>query len=136
MDTFSKKERSAIMRAVKSDHNLSTELNLINLFHKYKIREWRRHQNIFGKPDFYFPKLKIALFADGCFWHGCRCKKLKPVTNKKYWSNKIKNNIKRDKMVNSELNRKGYVVIRIKECSIKKGVLPRKLLVFFNSSHI
>ena len=121
------------MRAVKSNSNLSTELNLINLFRKYKIKGWRRRQKIYGKPDFYFPKLKIALFADGCFWHGCRCKKLKPATNKKYWSNKIKRNIKRDKMVNSELKKDGYTVIRIKECSIKKGVLPHKLLVFFNN---
>jgi len=133
MDTFSKKERSAIMRAIKSDSNLSTELNLIDLFRKYKIKGWRRRQKIYGKPDFYFPKLEIALFADGCFWHGCKCKKLKPATNKKYWSNKIKRNIKRDKMVNSELEKDGYTVIRIKECSIKKGILPPKLLAFFNN---
>jgi DNA mismatch endonuclease, patch repair protein len=132
MDTFSTKKRSEIMRAVKSNKNKSTELGLIKLFRKYKINGWRRGSNIFGRPDFYFPKAKIALFADGCFWHGCKCKKLKPVTNKNYWSNKIKRNMKRDRAVNLKLKKNGYIVIRVKECSIKREKLPHKLLKFFN----
>lgn len=132
MDTFSKKERSAIMRAVKSTQNISTELKLIKLFKQYKIEGWRRRQNLFGKPDFYFPKLKIALFADGCFWHGCRCKKLKPATNTQYWIAKVARNRKRDRAVNSELKKRGYTVIRIKECKITNGLLPHKLLNFFD----
>jgi len=133
MDTFSKTKRSEIMRAVKSNQNKSTELRLIKLFRRHKITGWRRCQNIFGKPDFYFPKLKIAMFADGCFWHGCKCKKLKPATNKSYWSEKIKRNIKRDKVVNFKLRKAGYIVIRINECFIKREKLPHKLLKFFKN---
>ena len=102
MDTFSKKERSAIMWAVKSNKNVSTELKLVKLFKEFKITGWRRYQNLFGKPDFYFPKLKIVLFADGCFWHGCNCKKQKPVANRQYWETKIEKNKKRDRRVKNE----------------------------------
>lgn len=119
------------MRAVKSTKNLSTELKLIKLFKQLKITGWRRHQNLFGKPDFYFPKLRMAVFADGCFWHGCNCKKLKPVANRRYWETKIEKNKKRDQRVNAELKKRGYAVIRIRECIIKKGILPSNLLAFF-----
>ena len=136
MDKFSKKERSAIMRAVKSSKNRSTELKLIELFRRHKIKGWRRNQKVFGRPDFYFPKLRLAIFADGCFWHGCNCKKLRPVTNVKYWKNKIKKNVVRDHFVNSVLTKKGYLVVRIKECRIKNGVLPQKLLEFFNNPSV
>ena len=69
-DTFTKKKRSQIMKAVKSKGNISTEIKLIKLFKEKKIKGWRRNYKLFGNPDFVFPKSKIALFADGCFWHG------------------------------------------------------------------
>ena len=132
MDTFSKKVRSQIMRAVKFRGNKSTELALINLFKKQYIVGWRRNANVFGNPDFYFPKIKLAIFADGCFWHGCKCKTKKPKTNVEYWRNKIKNNKARDRLVNKELKARGYLVVRIKECQIRKGRLPIKLRNLFS----
>ena len=133
MDTFSKDVRSQIMRAVKSRGNKSTELALIGLFKKHSIKGWRRKYEIFGNPDFYFPKLRLVVFADGCFWHGCRCKTKKPKTNVEYWMRKISRNISRDRLVTRTLKERGYLVIRIRECQIKKGVLPKKLTVHFDS---
>jgi len=133
MDTFSKEFRSQIMRAVKSRGNKSTELALIGLFKKHSIIGWRRKAKVFGNPDFFFPKLKLVVFADGCFWHGCKCKTNSPKTNVKYWKKKIKRNIARDKLVNKELKEQGYLVVRIKECQIKKGALPKRLKMLFAS---
>jgi len=132
MDTFSKKQRSEIMRAVKSKGNFSTEIAIINLFKLHKITGWRRNAKLVGNPDFFFPKKKIVVFADGCFWHGCKCKKL-PASNQKYWSNKIARNVKRDKKITLELKKQKYVVFRIKECKIKKGLLPRSFLGHFSN---
>jgi len=112
-DTFTKEKRSQIMRAVKSKGNKSTEVKLVYLFKKYKIIGWRRNYKLFGNPDFVFPQKKIAVFADGCFWHGHSCRKIKPVDNRQYWDSKIKRNKKRDLFVNSILTTKGWRVIRI-----------------------
>ena len=127
MDKFDKETRSRIMRSVRSKGNKTTELALIELFKKYGIKGWRRNAKIFGNPDFYFPKIKVVVFADGCFWHGCECRKNKPQTNVSFWENKIKRNKERDKIVTQKLIEKGYIVFRIKECRIKEGKLPKKL---------
>jgi DNA mismatch endonuclease, patch repair protein len=121
MDTFTKKNRSLLMQKVRSKKNKSTELLLIRLFRKYRIKGWKRNSALFGKPDFIFPKLKAAVFVDGCFWHGCFCRTHIPFSNVEYWDLKFKRNIKRDKLVNSTLRKKGWKVIRIKECRLKKG---------------
>lgn len=131
MDKFTKEIRSKTMRAVKSSRNRSTELALIELFKKHSIKGWRRNTSIFGHPDFFFPTLRLAIFADGCFWHGCKCQTTKPKTNAAYWKNKIERNMRRDRLVNRELRKRAYLVIRIKECAIQKGRLPKKLIELF-----
>lgn len=130
-DTFTKEKRSQIMRAVKSQGNKSTEIKLIYLFKKHRITGWRRNYKLFGNPDFVFAKNKIVVFADGCFWHGHSCRKIKPVDNRHYWTNKIRRNKKRDANVNSILKAEGWHVFRIWECQIKKEKLPRKIIEIF-----
>jgi DNA mismatch endonuclease (patch repair protein) len=119
-DTFTKEERSQIMRKVKSSRNKSTELKLINFFKNYSIKGWRRGYNLFGKPDFVFPLTKQAIFVDGCFWHGHNCRNTKPKDNKDYWQQKISRNKKRDRIVNKTLAANDWTVIRIWECQLKK----------------
>ncbi len=126
-DTFSKEKRSEIMRSVKSKGNKSTELKLIEIFKKNNLTGWRRNYPLFGKPDFVFPKLKIVVFADGCFWHGHNCRNTTPSDNSKYWTIKIEKNKKRDKLVTKTLKNKGWTVIRIWECEIKKNKYQRKI---------
>ena len=107
------------MSKVKAKGNKSTEGKVLKLFKDYYIKGWRRHYNIKGKPDFVFPKKKIAIFLDGCFWHGCKCKTI-PQNNREYWLKKIKGNMKRDRLVKRNLEAKGWKVLRIWEHSIKK----------------
>jgi DNA mismatch endonuclease (patch repair protein) len=69
-DIFTKKKRSQVMSAVKGKGNKSTELALAKLFRKNGIKGWRRnYSGVIGKPDFVFPKERIAVFVDGCFGH-------------------------------------------------------------------
>jgi DNA mismatch endonuclease Vsr len=71
-DVFNKTKRSRVMAAIKSTGNKDTELKLIAIFRANGIAGWRRNQKLPGKPDFVFRRERLAVFVDGCFWHGCR----------------------------------------------------------------
>ena len=118
-DTFSVEKRSEIMRKVKSNHNKSTELKLIQFFKENRICGWRRNFKLYGKPDFVFPKQRLAIFVDGCFWHGHNCRNTKPKDNAGYWESKINRNKNRDVQVTETLTNKNWTVIRIWECELK-----------------
>jgi len=127
VDTFSKAERSRIMASVKSRNTKSTELRFISILKDKNITGWRRNYPLVGKPDFVFPRLKIAVFIDGCFWHGCPSHCRMPSSNMNYWNNKIEKNKSRDKKIKKALKMKQWQVIRIWEHEIKTGKLNRKL---------
>jgi DNA mismatch endonuclease (patch repair protein) len=67
------------------------------------------------KPDFVFRKLKLAVFVDGCFWHGCPRHFIKPRNNAAFWRAKIAANRTRDRFVNRTLRAQGWKVLRIWE---------------------
>lgn len=119
-DVFDKSKRSEIMRNICSKGNKSTELTLIKVFHEYGITGWRRNYPVKGHPDFVFLKKKIAVFVDGCFWHGHNCRNTHPKENEEFWENKIARNIKRDKMITETFEQRGWTVIRIWECELRK----------------
>lgn len=119
-DTFTKEQRSSIMRKVKSSRNKSTELKLMQYFKSEKIKGWRRNFELYGRPDFVFPKERIVVFVDGCFWHGHDCRNTKPRSNQIYWQDKIERNKMRDSEVTRVLTSKNWTVLRIWECSLKK----------------
>jgi DNA mismatch endonuclease (patch repair protein) len=81
---------------------------------------YEKHYDIVGKPDFAFPELKVALFADSRFWHGYNWNKAKKEikTNKDFWIKKIERNIQRDREVNNTLRTLGWTVIRFWEHDI------------------
>ena len=115
------------MASVKSRDAKSTELKFISLLKEKGIIGWRRNYPLIGKPDFVFPRFKIAVFIDGCFWHGCPSHCRMPSSNVFYWSNKIENNKIRDKKITKALKMKAWQVIRIWEHEIKTGKLNQKL---------
>ena len=112
-DVFTKAKRSEVMSRIRGRGNKNTELALVNLFRRHKITGWRRHPKIFGKPDFVFPKFKLVVFVDGCFWHGCPKHATKPATNRTFWRNKFARNQARDRIVNRTLRQLGWTVLRI-----------------------
>jgi DNA mismatch endonuclease (patch repair protein) len=114
-DVFTKAKRSEVMSRIRSRGNKDTELALAKLFHWHKITGWRRHQPVFGKPDFIFPNFKLALFVDGCFWHGCPQHATKPKNNRAFWQRKLSANKTRDGLVTQALRKHGWQVLRIWE---------------------
>lgn len=113
--------RSRSMSAVKSKNNLSTERLLRMELVRSRIRGWITHANLPGKPDIYFPKQKVAIFLDGCFWHGCsRCGHV-PKTNTLFWETKIKRNRQRDQKNARLLRGQGVLVIRAWEHSLRRS---------------
>lgn len=76
------------------------------------------YPKMFGNPDFALPQKKIVIFCDGDFWHGYKFhEKKKPA--KKYWKEKISNNIKRDRRITRSLRYRGWSVLRFWEHDIE-----------------
>ncbi|MGD1088257.1 MAG: hypothetical protein ABR955_05975 [Verrucomicrobiota bacterium] len=69
-DTISKQKRSELMARVRAHGNKSTEILFAKLMRTCGCKGWRRRFPLFGNPDFVFQKKRLAVFIDGCFWHG------------------------------------------------------------------
>jgi len=101
---------------------------------------YKKHYEITGKPDFVIITKKIAIFVDGDFWHGHNWKlrgfknlKAELASYKKFWANKIRNNINRDKKANSALKKDGWKVLRFWESDLKRrsDKIIRKILLVY-----
>jgi DNA mismatch endonuclease (patch repair protein) len=112
-DVFTKKKRSQVMAAIRSKGNKATELRLASILRAAHITGWCRHQPLPGHPDFIFRRQRLAVFVDGCFWHGRRWHCRMPADNRSYWHKKITRNALRDKATNKMLRRAGWRVLRI-----------------------
>jgi DNA mismatch endonuclease, patch repair protein len=112
-DVFSKEQRSRVMAAVRSHGNKETELKLIAIFRAHRVGGWRRNSALPGHPDFVFPRERIAVFVDGCFWHGCPRHATTPESNRSYWMAKIARNVLRDRRTRRILKAAGWRVVRI-----------------------
>jgi DNA mismatch endonuclease (patch repair protein) len=119
-DIFTSEKRSAVMKAVKSRNTKTTEIKMMKIFKELHIIGWRRTYPLIGKPDFVFPKKRIAIFVDGCFWHGHDCRNVTPSDNAEFWEAKRIYNKKHDEEVTQILVQKNWTVIRIWECELKK----------------
>ena len=123
-DVFTKAERSEVMSRIRGRGNKDTELALMKLLRSQHITGWRRHQPVFGKPDFVFREARVAVFVDGCFWHGCPRHCSAPANNRAFWKKKLAVNKARDRRVNRVLRKEGWRVVRIWEHDLAKhGVL-------------
>lgn len=114
-DVFSKAKRSRVMAAIRSQRNKGTELKLASIFRTHGIIGWRRNQRLPGKPDFVFRQERLAVFVDGCFWHGCPRHGRKPGSNRAYWVPKLNRNKRRDRRIRVVLRQAGWRVLRLWE---------------------
>lgn len=110
--------RSKIMASIKGKANRTTEQALATVLRSSGLSGWRRHANLPGRPDFVFPRERVAIFVDGCFWHGCPKCYREPRRNVPFWRHKISANRSRDQRVRRALNRKGWSVLRVWEHSL------------------
>jgi DNA mismatch endonuclease (patch repair protein) len=165
-DVFTKRKRSEVMSRIRGRGNRDTELALARLMRQAGLTGWRRHvsvslnrdllkalnrkrasrgstvqqsnrsTNFTVRPDFVFRKPRVAIFVDGCFWHGCPihspparwlAKSTMAVSagsrkaatarrsGKQFWRAKLTANKLRDRFVNRQLRRQGWRVVRIWE---------------------
>jgi DNA mismatch endonuclease (patch repair protein) len=121
VDVFDKAKRSEVMSCIRGKGNKKTEMALLNLMKANGIAGWRRHQAVLGKPDFVFRSARVAVFVDGCFWHGCPRHYQFPATNQAFWRRKLQTNKERDRHVTRALQGDGWTVVRIWECQLAKA---------------
>jgi DNA mismatch endonuclease (patch repair protein) len=116
VDKFSAETRSKVMARVRSQRNLSTEWRLRAILVRTGIRGWKLNPaDVPGRPDFVFREERVALFVDGCYWHGCPTCYRRPSSNTAYWDSKIQRNRVRDAKISTQLRRDGWRVLRVWE---------------------
>lgn len=156
-DVFTPAKRSEVMSLIRSTGNAATELRLMALMRAGGITGWRRHLSLTlplsparkagakasakagakagGKklrkprvrPDFVFRAQRVAVFVDGCFWHGCPRHATRPRQNRKFWDEKIARNRRRDRHVTRALRLSGWTVLRLWECALARPRQPHTL---------
>lgn len=125
-DVFTPEKRSDVMSRIRGRGNRDTELKLAKLFRQHHVTGWRRQLKIrvgstnrsaelTVQPDFVFPKFHVAVFVDGCFWHGCPKHSKIPENNRDFWEEKLAANKCRDRLVSRVLRKAGWSVVRIWE---------------------
>jgi len=123
MDVLTKEQRRKNMQAIKSKGTKDEVLlakTLWNLGYRYR----KNNKSVFGKPDLTFKKNKLAIFVDSEYFHGkdWETEKFRIQTNRDFWWKKIEQNIKRDKIVNEELSRNGWKILRFWSKDIRKNL--------------
>lgn len=122
MDRVPKAERSRVMSLIRS-FGTSPERRLGELLRSlFPDEQIIERPALPGKPDFFLPRLGLALFADGCFWHGCPRHLRMPEDNRAYWEEKIRRNRARDKRANRELRATGVRPVRVWEHDLGKSL--------------
>ena len=113
------------MSLIRLRGNRDTELRLIAIMRAHGITGWRRGASLQWKvegpklkkfrvkPHFVFRTHRLAVFVDGCFWHGCLLHATQPKTNATFWRKKISTNRTRDRLVSHTLRARGWRVLRI-----------------------
>lgn len=147
-DVFTKAKRSEVMSRIPGRGNKDTELALARLLRAHGITGWRRHLEIRAvaavydrrasravtagahraplqkpfrvKPDFVWKEVRLALFVDGCFWHGCPQHATWPANRAAWWRRKLLGNRARDRLVTRTLRRAGWRVLRVWEHELTK----------------
>ena len=114
-DVFTARRRSTIMRLIRSAGNASTEQRMVRLLRAEGITGWRRGSRMMGSPDFVWYNRRVALFVDGCFWHGCPRHSHTPRSRIAYWASKLARNKSRDRLVTRTLRQRGWRILRIWE---------------------
>ena len=104
--------------ALQRTRDTAAEWSLRRLLHARGLR-YRVDAVLPGLPrrraDILFPRQKLAVFVDGCFWHGCPEHKTAPKTNAAWWATKLARNVERDRETDAHLVELGWTVLRIWE---------------------
>jgi DNA mismatch endonuclease (patch repair protein) len=136
-DKFTSETRSKIMSEIKGE-NTKIEKAIFRELRKKGIYFKKHYNRLLGKPDIALPRKKKAIFIDGDFWHGYQFIKLKKRLPKKYWSEKIEKNVKRDRKNRAQLKKEGWFVLRVWGHEIEKDIekTVNKIIAFLQKENI
>ena len=127
------------MQKVKAKNTIP-EIKIRRLLRELGYRGYRVHYNqLPGKPDIAFIKLKKAILVHGCFWHGhnCRAGQNVPRTNQEYWVPKLARNKECDRQQLDEIKEMGWQVLIVWECQLKSiDALAQRIKAFLYVSSI
>jgi DNA mismatch endonuclease (patch repair protein) len=127
MDVLTPRQRSHCMSRIRG-RNTGPELTVRKALWALGLR-YRTHSAIPGRPDIVFAGAKVAVFIDGCFWHGCALHGVKPKTNRDFWREKIRKNRARDRKVTRILEADGWSVLRFWEHEVEDEPLKVTFIV-------
>ena len=136
MDTFTRDQRSAVMRRVRGK-DTKPELTVRRMAHGLGLRFSLHRSDLPGNPDLVFPCRRKVVFVHGCFWHGhdCRSGRNRPSSHREYWIPKLDRNKARDAANRRRLRAQGWGVLTIWECELKHAErLRRRIARFFAKS--
>jgi len=119
-DVFTKAKRSEIMSKIGSK-NTKPEIAIERILREHGVKFQNHSRKIFGNPDIYDASKKVAIFIDGCFWHGCRTCRTIPKNNREFWQNKICYNKARRVEVKKVLKKNGWAVMEFWEHEVNKN---------------
>lgn len=95
--------------------NTEPEMSLRRSLHRLGLRFRLHDENLPGTPDLVFRGPKVAVFVDGCFWHGCSDHGVAPKNNAEFWRHKIGGNQERDRRVDAALRQRGWTPVHVWE---------------------
>lgn len=119
-DWLSKEQRSRNMSSIRSSGTSLERRLAAALALKFPRRKIEREPRLPGRPDFYLPGAKIAVFVDGCFWHCCPKHGRAPEDNAPYWVAKLARNKARDRASSRALRSMGIRPVRIWEHDVRR----------------
>jgi DNA mismatch endonuclease (patch repair protein) len=106
------------MQANRSESTL--EIRLRRRIWGFGQRGYRIHYPVTGRPDLAFPRARVAVFVNGCFWHRCpRCALKSPKANASFWRDKFRGTAERDRRARVTLESQGWRVVVVWECDIR-----------------
>lgn len=112
--------RSSLMQNVRQQ-NTTPEMVVRRAAHGLGYRFRLHRRALPGSPDLVFPRLEVAVFVHGCFWHrhsGCRYAST-PKVNAEFWEHKFRRNVERDAQKEGELRQFGWQVMVVWECETR-----------------
>ncbi len=121
MDNLTPEQRRKNMQRIRSTGTKAERLIMDELRSRGLVFS-TYDKAVMGKPDIVFSERKVAVFVDSDFWHGNPKRFVRPQTNVEYWDKKIAGNKKRDRKVNRELKKQGWVVVRMWEYDVKHSL--------------
>jgi len=113
--------RSEQMARIKG-RNTTPERRLRAVLWASGMRYRLRARTPVGRPDIVFPGARVAVFIDGCFWHGCPLHYVTPRTRRQFWAEKLAANVERDRRLTLKLEEQGWRVVRVWEHEVEDDV--------------